>query len=83
MSKELKLFKACRETSDYKYSDIAKALGISKAYAWQICNGKRKLYYEQAMIIAALFNMTPDELFYQDFLSDKKLKEQVKNAKTL
>ena len=46
--------------------DIAKIVGISPAYYSQIENKSRRLYYFMAVKIAKVFNMTPDELFYDD-----------------
>ena len=47
-------------------NDVAKIVGISPAYYSQIENKSRRLYYFMAVKIAKVFNMTPDELFYDD-----------------
>ena len=49
------------------YKDIAKILGISKVYYWQIENNKRRLYYDLAFKIAKILDTTPDQLFFHLF----------------
>lgn len=49
-------------TSDY----ISKILNISKAFYSQIENGRRRLSYDMAVKISKIFDMKPDELFYDD-----------------
>lgn len=46
---------------------MAKKLNISKAFYSQIENNKRKLYYDMAIRIAAIFNLKPDDVFYEDY----------------
>ncbi len=48
--------------------DMAKMLGISKTFYWQIENGKRGLKYHMAIRIAEIFGLKPDDLFYNDFI---------------
>ena len=58
--------------------DIARSIGISKAYYCQIENGKRRLYYEMAFKIANFFGVKPDSLFYEDtckHISEKDISE--------
>ena len=55
------------------YQFVANELGVSKPFIWQIANGKRRLSYERAISISAVFNMKPDELFYSEFI--KKIKK--------
>lgn len=42
---------------------MAKRLGISPSHYCLLENKQRKLYYEMAIKIAALFKMKPDRLF--------------------
>ncbi len=77
MKQELKLIKACVRDNDYRFSDMARLLGYSRPYVWQICNGYRKLSYENAILIAAMFNMHPDELFYSDFVNNEEFKKKL------
>jgi len=53
-----------REKNNLTYQDMADKLGICKAYYWQIENGNRNLYYDLAKKIAAIFNLKPDDIFY-------------------
>ena len=41
-------------------------LHISSSYYWQIENKKRKLFYDLAMKISAIFSLKPDDLFYEE-----------------
>lgn len=68
MNKKNKLIKLEKERlkNNLSYLDMANKLNISKAYYWQIENGNRNLYYKMAKNIAKIFNMMPDELFYDD-----------------
>ena len=65
-AKKLTKLEELRIKNNLTYQDMADALKISKAYYWQIENGNRNLYYTMAKNIAELFNMKPDELFYDD-----------------
>ena len=48
------------------YEDMAKKLGISKSYYWQIEHKNRRLYYNMAKKIAKIFNLKPDDIFFED-----------------
>lgn len=48
-------------------NEIAKLIGISPTYYWQIENRQRRLYYELAIKIAKVFNKKPDEIFYEEY----------------
>ena len=41
-----------------------KILEITPSFYSQIENKKRRLFYDTAIKISAIFNMKPDELFY-------------------
>ena len=56
--------KALRRKEKYTIYDMAAFLDISPSFYCQIENKKRRLYYDTAVKIAAIFNMTPDEIFY-------------------
>ena len=64
----MKKLKKYRINNKFSYEFMAYMLGISKTFYWQIENKKRKLSYNLAINIASIFNMTPDELFYDDFV---------------
>lgn len=63
--------KEIREKNKMTSEYISKSLGISKAFYSQIENGKRRLSYNMAVNIANIFNMKPDELFYEDHINNK------------
>lgn len=46
--------------------DMANYLDITAAYYSQLENKKRRLFYDTAIKLAAIFEMEPDELFYPD-----------------
>ena len=56
-----------RIKNNYSYQQMAFFLNISKTYYWQIEHDKRKLSYNMAFEIANIFNLTPDEIFLNDF----------------
>ena len=53
-----------RKENNLSFLDVAREVGICKAYYWQIENGNRRLYYDLALRIAKVFNKKPDEIFY-------------------
>ena len=63
--KTLEKLKKLREKNKFTYQDMANKLGICKAYYWQIENGNRNLYYDLAKRISAIFNLKPDDIFYE------------------
>ena len=46
---------------------MAEKLGISKPFYCQIENGKRRLTYEMAVKISAIFKKKPDAIFYETY----------------
>lgn len=67
--------KAMRLQKNYTCKEMAALLNISKPYYWQIENQKRGLSYDMAFKIAKIFNVKPDEIFYDVFLNKNKNKE--------
>lgn len=61
--------KAARIESNLTHQDMALKLGLSKSYYWQLENKKRNLSYAMAVKIANVFNLKPDDLFYDEFKS--------------
>ena len=55
-----------REEKRISYQDMAEKLGISKCYYWQLEHRKRRLYYDLAVKIAKVFEMKPDEIFFDE-----------------
>lgn len=58
--------KKLREQNGLSYEDMAKKLGISKSYYWQIEHKNRRLYYNMAKKIAKIFKLKPDDIFFED-----------------
>lgn len=66
VTKPLEKLKKLREENNLTYQDMADRIGICKAYYWQLENGNRNLYYDLAKKIAQVFDLKPDEIFYND-----------------
>ena len=62
--------KNLRKNNNHSYQDMANHLNISKTYYWQLENNKRRLTYEMAVKIAKIFNLKPDDIFYNDFVKE-------------
>ena len=58
--------KELRKKNGYTHQQMGDMLNISKIYYWQLENNKRRLYYEMAVKIAAIFNEKPDNIFYEE-----------------
>lgn len=56
-----------REKKGLSYDDMAKTLKISKSYYWQLEHKNRRLSYEMACNIAKIFNLKPDDIFYEEY----------------
>ncbi len=54
-----------RKAKQYSYDDMAEKLKISKCFYWQIEHKKRRLYYDMAKNIAKVFDLKPDDIFYE------------------
>ncbi len=63
--KSFEKLREIREQYGMNYSDMAKKLEISKCFYWQIEHKKRRLYYDMAKKIAKIFELKPDDLFYE------------------
>lgn len=55
-----------RKKNGYTHQQMGDMLNISKIYYWQIENDKRRLYYEMAVRISKIFNLKPDDIFYEE-----------------
>ena len=60
--------KTLRKSKGYTCSQMAELLNVCTAFYWQIENNKRGLYYNMAKKIAAIFNLKPDDLFFDEEL---------------
>lgn len=58
--------KEYRKKYNYSCQDMADKLKISKSFYWQIENGKRRLSYRTAVEISKIFNIKPDDIFYEE-----------------
>lgn len=56
--------KKIRKQTGLTIYDMADKLGITASFYSQIENKKRRLFYDMAIKIADIFEVTPDELFY-------------------
>ena len=65
MGKKVKMY-----TGDNKEiaDDIAKKLNVSKAYLSMIETGKRSLDYKMAISMANIFDVKPDDIFFDDII---------------
>lgn len=61
--------KKVRIENNLTYQEMAIKLGLCKSYYWQLENKKRNLSYSMAVKIAKIFNLKPDDLFYDEFKS--------------
>ncbi len=61
-------FRLMRKERGMNLEDIAHQLHVSKAYISMIETGKRSLDYEMAIHMAQIFNIRPDELFFEDVI---------------
>lgn len=66
VDKTINKLRDLRVKNNLTYQDMADKLGICKAYYWQIENGNRNLYYDLAKKIAAIFDLKPDDIFYNE-----------------
>ncbi len=64
-----KKLKELRQEKRYTTQKMGEKLGISKAFYCQIENGKRRLSYDMAIRIAAIFRVRPDTIFYDDYMN--------------
>ena len=59
--------KELRKKKKLTAREMAEKLEISKPFYCQIENGKRRLTYEMAVKIAAIFKKRPDAIFYETY----------------
>ena len=58
--------KELRKKNNYTCQDMSEKLNISKPFYLQIENGRRRLSYIMAIKIAKIFNLKPDDIFYEE-----------------
>ena len=71
--------KSIRYKNNMTTKQVADAVGISKAFYCQLENRKRRLSYETAVKIAGVFGLKPDNLFYEDSVSEVDDNVNIKN----
>lgn len=77
MRKKCEILKSLKDTNKYTYSELSKIIGCSKPFIWQIINGQRNLSYEMAIMLSVIFNMTPDTIFYSEWINDSKMQNKI------
>ena len=60
--------RSIRCSHDLSTASMARILGISQSMYSYIELGSKRLSYDIAVKLADYFKMTPDELFYEDFM---------------
>lgn len=63
--------KKIRVKQGFTIYDMAEMLHISPAFYSQIENKKRRLSYEMAFLIASIFSLKPDDIFYDSSIIPK------------
>lgn len=63
----MKRLKEMRTSKNFTFAEMANMLGITKSYYWKIENAKCLLSYKMAFNIAKIFDLKPDEVFYEEF----------------
>ena len=58
--------KQLRKMNKYTTKEMAEKLNISKPFYSQLENKKRRLSYEMAIKIADIFELKPDDIFYEN-----------------
>lgn len=59
--------KSIRQSRGYSCQAMANRLNISKSFYWQIEHNQRRLSYDLALKIAEIFELKPDDIFYDEF----------------
>lgn len=64
----LNSLRTIRKSHRMTLADLANKIKVSKAYLSMIETGKRTLDYLLAIKIAAVFQLKPDQIFYNDLV---------------
>ncbi len=65
-NKENVILKNLRLQNGYTYQEMADKLQVCKAFYWQIEHNNRRISYGLAKRIAAVFDLKPDDIFYNE-----------------
>ena len=68
----LRKLKELRKQYNLTTQDMANKLHISKPFYSQLENQNRRLTYDMAVRISEIFNMKPDDIFYEYYNIRKK-----------
>ena len=72
----MKKLRELRLKNKFTNQFMADELGISKPFYCQIEHGQKRLSYNIAVKISKIFNLKPDDLFYEKF-NNKKVDSEV------
>ena len=64
--------KQVRNENKLTTREMAEKLNISKPFYCQLENRSRRLSYDMAIKIAKIFNLKPDDIFYDDHIKSCK-----------
>jgi len=64
--KENQRLKSLRIAKGYTYQQMADILNVCKAFYWQIEHNNRRISYQIAKEIAAIFELKPDDIFFDE-----------------
>lgn len=56
-----------RKEKNFSCQYMANQLKISKPFYWQLEHEQRRLSYDMAFRIARIFDLKPDDIFYEEF----------------
>lgn len=56
-----------RKEKSKTHKEVAKYAGVCPSMYYYLENGQKKLSYDVAAKLADFYEMTPDELFFEDF----------------
>lgn len=73
------LLKSLIHDNRFTYKDIAQITGFSRPCIWMIANGERKAGYDTAIILSSIFDLKPDEVFYDERVIN--LQDKIENVK--
>lgn len=73
--------KQLRIENGYNFREMAELVGISKPFYWQLENNQRRVTYELAIQIAKVFNLKPDDIFYEELKDRKEFLKKGTNSK--
>lgn len=60
-----------RQNYGYTFKKVAEEAGLTKEHYWMIEKQKRGLSYENAVLIAKVFNKNPDDIFLDTELTNE------------